>query len=247
MINKIEQIQFNAWPALITYLYDGWVLRISEGVTRRSNSISPIYNSRIDLNEKIAFCENYYKKVGLPIIYKLTKDVYPVDLDRELEARGYLYDAETSVQIMDLDHMNIRNDPDIRISGVYEDSWIERFIGFNGYDKDKSDEYSNIIKAIDLQTAFLDIVIDGRYAGVGLGVINGKYLGLFDIVVKPGIRKMGYGKKIVEAIMAWGKENGAKTAYLQVMTDNYSGLRLYERIGFKEVYKYWYRIKNEFA
>jgi ribosomal protein S18 acetylase RimI-like enzyme len=43
--------------------------------------------------------------------------------------------------------------------------------------------------------------------------------------------------------MNWGKAHGAQTAYLQVMLDNPAGLALYRDLGFKEIYKYWYRVK----
>jgi N-acetylglutamate synthase len=33
-------------------------------------------------------------------------------------------------------------------------------------------------------------------------------------------------------------------AYLQVMLDNPVALNLYDSLGFKEIYKYWYRVKK---
>jgi ribosomal protein S18 acetylase RimI-like enzyme len=70
------------------------------------------------------------------------------------------------------------------------------------------------------------------------------FVGLFDIIVNEGFRGKGYGKEIVGAILAKAKEIGAKKAYLSVVNNNIIAKNLYEKIGFQEIYKYWYRIKK---
>jgi ribosomal protein S18 acetylase RimI-like enzyme len=77
----------------------------------------------------------------------------------------------------------------------------------------------------------------------GLGVLQSGYIGLFDIVTDEALRGRGYGRQVVESILAWGKQNGAQMAYLQVMLNNPPALHLYEKTGFVEKYQYWYRIK----
>ena len=49
---------------------------------------------------------------------------------------------------------------------------------------------------------------------------------------------------MMEGLLAHGQRNGARTAYLQVMLNNPPALQLYEDLGFKEVYQYWYRVKQ---
>ena len=44
-------------------------------------------------------------------------------------------------------------------------------------------------------------------------------------------------------LLDWAKRKGAQVAYLQVMLNNPPALHMYERLGFQEVYQYWYRIK----
>ena len=62
-IRDIEELALNAWPALQTKHYDGWVLRFANGYTRRSNAVIPLYESTLDLDEKINFCEKSLKTV----------------------------------------------------------------------------------------------------------------------------------------------------------------------------------------
>jgi len=54
----------------------------------------------------------------------------------------------------------------------------------------------------------------------------------------------GYGKEIVETLLAKAMEKGIKKAHLSVVNDNTVAKALYEKLGFKEIYKYWYRKKD---
>lgn len=42
----------------------------------------------------------------------------------------------------------------------------------------------------------------------------------------------------------WGRNNGATEVYLQVETENQVGINLYNKLSFKEVYQYFYRLKS---
>ena len=235
----------NAWPSLHTVLYDGWVLRFAKGVTRRANSINPIYESTISIENKIRHCEDVYLNSNLPVIYKLTSTVFPPNLDMLLDKEGYLKDAETSVQVKTIKGEIFKSNKSIKISEQFKADWLLRFIEFNSYDINKKDGFESILKHIIQKKCFLDVVADNKYIGCGLGVLEDKFIGLFDIVVKPEFRKQGYGKLIVESLLDWGKTNGAETAYLQVMLNSPNAINLYKKIGFNEVYKYWYRVKQK--
>jgi ribosomal protein S18 acetylase RimI-like enzyme len=73
--------------------------------------------------------------------------------------------------------------------------------------------------------------------------VEGSYVGLFDLVTGTGYRRRGYGLQLVQGMVQWGKAQGARTAYLQVMRNNEPALALYAKLGFREQYCYWYRVK----
>jgi len=77
-----------------------------------------------------------------------------------------------------------------------------------------------------------------------MAVLQGEYVGLFDIVTDKDFRRRGYDRRLVSGLLQWAKENGARRAYLQVTLDNEAALSLYSGLGFIEAYRYWYRIKK---
>ena len=95
-----------------------------------------------------------------------------------------------------------------------------------------------------LRDTHASITEGGQIVGCGLGVLQGGYLGLFDLVVDAAHRRRGYGAELMRGLLAWGKSQGARRAYLQVMCSNQPALHLHAGLGFAEVYRYWYRVQQ---
>jgi ribosomal protein S18 acetylase RimI-like enzyme len=243
MITTIEELSLNAWAALQTLLYDGWVIRFSNGYTKRANSVNPLYPSRMDLEEKLRFCESLYREKGVPVVFKLTTAIYPRDLDEKLEERGYQKDSPTSVQSVDLESLHFQRTSEIKIQESLSNEWLDSFCAMSAISVQHRETLRKILNNIIPRHCFVSLTSGGRVVACGLGVLQSGYIGLFDIVTDPGFRRRGNGQQVVHSIMAWGKENGAKTVYLQVMLNNPPALRLYAKLGYTEQYQYWYRVK----
>lgn len=84
----------------------------------------------------------------------------------------------------------------------------------------------------------------GRLVACGMGVVERPYLGLFSLITDPVLRRQGYGRAAVMGLLGWGITEGADFAYLQVEEDNGPARRLYAGVGFSELYRYWYRVKD---
>lgn len=234
----------NAWPALRTFLYDGWVVRFGNGYTRRANSVNPIYPSSIDANKKIRVCHGLYSSQGLRTVFKLTKEVYPLDLDSVLDRSGFSREAETSVQIMSLQGLTIKDYGPVRIVTFMHEGWIEAFFRMTGAPIEHMTTLKSMLRQIATPKCLAYIKAGEQIVACGLGVTEQDMVGLFDIIVAKGFRGKGYAKRIVNGILLWAKKEGAGRAYLQVMVENKTALALYGKLGFLEKYRYWYRVKE---
>ena len=99
---RIEEAALNAWPALQQILYDGWILRFSQGYTKRANSVNPIYSGTIAIETKVVRCESHYHSRNLATIFRLTSLLDQNSLDAHLETRGYQRIDPTLVIGLDL-------------------------------------------------------------------------------------------------------------------------------------------------
>ena len=87
-IRSVEEACLNGWPALRGIVFDGWLLRLSEGYTRRSNSIHLVSQGSRSTGEKVASCERIYAAHGLPTVFCLTSAT-PPSVGAVLDERGY--------------------------------------------------------------------------------------------------------------------------------------------------------------
>jgi len=224
--------------------YDGWTLRFANGVTKRSNSVSLLYPSTLDPEEKINFCEQCYLSQNITPCFKITPAAEPADMDQRLYSRGYFIHSIISFQTMDISRIQPEPLHEIHIETELKPGWIEDFIWMNEFEPARTSTYMDIMKQIRLQKCLISLKRDHQTIGVGLGILEDGFIGLFDIVVDKNYRNSGLGYLIVENILRWGRNNGAEKAYLQVLNDNSPAISLYKKMGFNEVYQYWYRMKR---
>jgi len=100
-----------------------------------------------------------------------------------------------------------------------------------------------ILRNIASKKCFAVLLKDNQVVSCGLGVLENQYIGLFEVITAKTERRKGFGKELILNILNWAKQNGAQKAYLQVVMNNKPALNLYSKLGFQEVYQYFYRIK----
>jgi len=242
LARRIEEAGLNAWPALQQILYDGWVLRFSEGYTKRANSANALYPSSIDTRKKIAFCKARYAERGLAPLFRITPFA-PADLDGILEARGYERIDTTLVLHLDLSQSVQTSSQHVRQTSL--DEWLSIFCQLKSAPLDVHQTHREILKTIPSQCYYASLAASGEAVSCALGVLEGAFFGLFDVVTAPGHRRKGYGTQLIASMLSWARENGARHAYLGVVETNSPARRLYGKLGFQEMYRYWYRVPGK--
>jgi ribosomal protein S18 acetylase RimI-like enzyme len=120
--------------------------------------------------------------------------------------------------------------------------WVRETAQSYGGDKADDSILIDIVSRIRQKAVFATLDIDGQHVAWGLGVLERGYVGLYDIVVAPELRGIGFGRKVVTSLMAWGRDLGGHTAYLQVREDNEVARGLYLALGFEPAYRYTHRV-----
>lgn len=242
-IRSLEELSMNAWPALQTLHDDGWVLRFANGFGRRANSVSPLYAGSKELKEKIGDCEALYRSKGQRVIFKLTQASLPAGLDKILAADGYETDAHTGVQLLDLARWQGIPLDGVTLAEAPNADWLAAYARMSDIKNEEMLTHERILRAIIPDSRFAAISVGGQIIACGLGVLQNGWVGFYDIRTDSAFRRQGYAQRVMEALLAWAKAEGAVRGYLQVMLNNPPALAMYAKLGFKEAYQYWYRVK----
>ncbi|MEM7761056.1 MAG: GNAT family N-acetyltransferase [Cyanobacteria bacterium P01_A01_bin.40] len=244
-IRTLEELSLNALPCLQQILYDGWILCLSEGYTKRANSITPLYPSFQDLLPKIARCEKIYRRFNLSPMFRLANIPRLAALDQNLAELGYLKQDNVSVQVKNIAaHKFLTSELDITLESELSEEWLDHFVHAANLPTQYWQTLSTILEIIPHPTCYAYLKDRHRFCSCGLGVLENNYLGLFNIVTAKKQRGQGYASQLISAMLNWGQLNGASQAYLQVEAENQSGINLYNKLGFSEFYQYFYRLKS---
>ena len=247
MIKQIEDMSLNAWPSHKMELYDGWIIRFSYFYTHRTNSVEQFGPSSLPWREKIPHCEDLYRRLSSPVIFKISPLVSP-DFDYMLENRGYRREHETDVMTMrpiPADLMKAASPAEIEYSEEIPSEWIEALFRLK---KTESSIHRAVVpsmyRAIMKETICACVRVNGEIAATGLGILDRDYIGIYAIHVREDLRRRGIARSICLGILNKGLEKGARNAYLQVVRENDAARELYSSLGFEKQYSCWFRVKE---
>lgn len=204
------------WPDLVTEPVGDWLLRSSPTSTaRRANSVLAFGPSGVaDDYERVVA---HYTALGQRPIAA----VLPGSAEDELfRGHGWVlesHDADTLFQV----------------AGVAQ---VRRHLRAADADVDRT-----LDAGVELVQTHPGVV-EARVGEVASGVAAyaDDWVGFRSIEVSPDHRRRGLGLAVMAALVEWGAEQGARTAYLQVLGDNEPALALYARLGFTTHHAYRY-------
>lgn len=246
-IKTIEDLSLNAWPSHQIQVYDGWILRFSHFYTHRTNSVEELGPSTLPLEEKIQYCEKIYDYWRSPAVFKITPLSNP-DLDQQLDQRNYQIEHITEVMTMALSNpIYIEETPNFSVQTTNEitQDWIDALFELKGTtDPIHKKIVPSMYAAIPKDVIAVSITDHNQCVATGLGILDRDYIGIYAIHVADDHRRKGYGEAIVKTLLSAGQATGAANAYLQVVADNTAAKHLYRKIGFQQLYTYWFRVQH---
>ena len=244
---RVEEVCLNAWPALQEIHYDGWLIRLADGQTRRVNSVNVIGTSTLPIGEKIAYCESVYRRHNLPACFRLLSTTAST-LGASLALHGYRSEGETRTLFMNFAECPpAEGADDVELTGgVPTSEWMSaraRFVGLRPGERTKIEK---ILQQLALPAIFVAVRENGVIRSLAKGAVHDGIVCLNMVATDPAHLRRGFSRSCLGAILNWAvDEHGARGACLQVETNNASGIRLYQSLGFAhELYRYDYRVRE---
>jgi GNAT superfamily N-acetyltransferase len=246
LIVDLEEVAFRAWPAEEVREHHGWRLRYTGGVTRRANSVWPnLVTGTESLPERVHAVESFYRERGAPSSFLVSNAAQPLGLDAYLGERGYAVEAPVSVQTLAISEFHFPGQPPkimTRVLPSPDEDWFHvsvergRFAG-------KREIYDRLLQRIGPSAGFAVARQAGKPMAIGLGVVEGEWLGVFNMATLPEDRRQQAATAILGALVSWGSTRGATRAYLLVEEANAPARALYGASGFSHEYAYHYRTR----
>ncbi|MBI3796433.1 MAG: GNAT family N-acetyltransferase [Deltaproteobacteria bacterium] len=241
---RIEEASLKAWPALQQMLLAGWLLRFARGYTQRANSVPPLFGSSLNAEEKIELCERLYAEKEQPASFRLTPFAVPPDLEQVLVRRHYRLMDRTHVQHLNWGDRAIQTAPVGERRNETVDNWLDTFCRLSAAPLAKPQTHKEMRQALPAKRVLAVLADSATIVACGLGVLEQEYFGLFELVTDRQQRHKGYGAQLVSGMVQWAQAHAAAHAYLQVMTRNAPARHRYAKLGFADVYQYWYRVPD---
>jgi GNAT superfamily N-acetyltransferase len=235
---ELARVTARAWQPVESERLGDWELRASAGFTRRANSVLPVGDPGMPLDDALARVRDWYAARGLPAYVQTATGAAGTqeELCAELEARGWRAEVSAQVQVGGLAAVG---DLDADVSRVtlsrsFDEAWLRRYqrSGVPG---------SHVLKVLGSGPSVWFASIPGEGgtpAAIGRCVVDARWAGFMAVEVDPAYRRQGLAKAIMAALARRALEEGASAAWLQVESDNDGGRALYAGMGLRVHHHY---------
>jgi len=238
---KAEHACLNAWPGLHNVVFDDWIIRFSEGLTRRANSVNPLRATARADGASIQQFENLFRTHELPLIFRVPTLLDP-SVDRSLERLGFAAEGESCVLYADIGAVEARPHPTVEVTSRVDEEWLSTMNAMQKRTEEQSEIFDQILLSIAVPAGYATLREGDEVVAQAYGVIHDNLLCCESVITGERHRGRGIGQRLMSALFAWAAAQGATGTCLQVEANNMAGLALYHGLGMTtELSRYHYR------
>jgi GNAT superfamily N-acetyltransferase len=237
-----------SWPPAVSRPLGEWLLRASAGYSSRGNSVLAVGDPGVPFPAALEQVASFYASHGLPPVAQV---VVASDVHTRFESAGWVSarpgEADTMFQLASVSQAvrAVRRTapaatPRVETASTAGPGWLAdderaRAHGKAALDVLEGPEQVGFVSVLAPDGA---VVAKGRVAGSSAD--GDDWVGISNVWVSPLHRRQGLAFVVMGALLEWGAERGATTAYLQTRGDNPAALALYDRLGFVTHHAYRY-------
>ncbi|MEV8424393.1 GNAT family N-acetyltransferase [Streptomyces niveus] len=234
---ELARVAARAWQPVEREALGEWELRASGGFTRRANSVLPLGDPGMPLDEALTRVQGWYDLRGLPAYIQTATGAEGTQevLCAELEARGWRREVTAELRVGALAPLaDVDSTAHVTLGRAFDEAWLRRYQRF-----DEPGPHVSQVLGAGPSVWFASVAGEGGVpAAIGRCVVDGRWAGFMAVEVDPARRRQGLASAVMHALAARALEEGASAAWLQVESDNEAAGALYDGMGFATHHRY---------
>ncbi|MEU5519451.1 GNAT family N-acetyltransferase [Streptomyces sp. NPDC047860] len=233
---ELARVSARAWRPVESERLGAWELRSAGGFTRRANSVLPLGDPGIPLDDALTAVRGWYAARGLPAYVQTATGAEGTQevLCAELERRGWVREVTAELWVGALAPVaDLGGEPSgVTLSREADEAWLAR------YQRKGVSEVA--LRVLRSGASVWFATVPGREAPAAIGrcVVDGRWAGFAAVEVDPEQRRRGLATAVMAALARRALDEGASAAWLQVEEDNAGARAMYERMGFAPHHAY---------
>ncbi|MFE1858125.1 GNAT family N-acetyltransferase [Streptomyces anandii] len=231
---ELARVAARAWRPVESEWLGDWELRAASGFTRRANSVLPLGDPGLPLDEALAAVRRWYGERGLPAYVQTATGAEGTQemLCAELERRGWVREVTAELWTGALapvaDRAGGSGEDAVVLSRTADEAWLAR------YQRKGVSEVALKVLGSGPSVWFATMPGEGADAPAAIGrcVVDGRWASFAAVEVDPARRRQGLASAVMAALARQALAEGASAAWLQVETRNDGARALYAGMGF---------------
>ncbi|MFE3739422.1 GNAT family N-acetyltransferase [Streptomyces sp. NPDC059134] len=241
---ELARVGARSWQPVESEPLGDWLLRAASGFTRRANSVLPLGDPGMPLDEALARVRHWYGERGLPAYIQTATGAESTQelLCAELERRGWRSEVTAEVRVGALAPLADRDDDlsGVRLDRTAGTAWLRR------YQRSAGRPGPEVLQVLSGGPSVWFAAVAGEDApeeggtpaAIGRCVVDGRWAGFMAVEVDPAHRRRGLATAVMTALARRALDEGASAAWLQVEADNEGARALYDGMGFAVHHRY---------